>query len=52
MQLLSLFLIMSLIFKLEELLEKCRIPNPVLADLKGIYKKDDAESLGFNYFRL
>ena len=39
-------------FRLEELREKCRVSNPVLADLKGIYNKDDAESLGFNYFRL
>ena len=39
-------------FRLEELREKCRVSNPVLADLKGIYKKDDAESMGFNYFRL
>ena len=38
--------------RLEELREKCRVSNPVLADLKGIYNKDDAESLGFNYFRL
>ncbi len=37
---------------LEEIRSFCRSDKPILADLKGIYDKKEAEELGFTVFRL
>jgi UDP-N-acetyl-D-galactosamine dehydrogenase len=37
---------------LEEIRRFCRSDKPILADLKGIYDKKEAEELGFTVFRL
>jgi len=36
----------------EELRSLCKGPNPVLADVKSIYKREDLISQGFSVFRL
>ena len=37
---------------LDEIRSFCRSDKPILADLKGIYDKKEAEELGFTVFRL
>ena len=37
---------------IEELRSLCKSDKPILADLKGIYDKKEAQELGFTVFRL